>query len=161
MKWRHNYKSWDAGSRSWKPYSEIYDTPFWPSRLRGDYSHIDITPADDEAKAYQADIDEYVKLAKILDTYSERPQEWLKEELRDIKGHYKTPEETKEFLEALRGFITPEMLQKDQAEKEKKRIIVKKQKSALEQATKDAWDAAPDDLAERYKIISDAVQGVM
>lgn len=161
MKWKQSYEAWDEASQRWRPYSEVYDTPFWPSHLRGDYNNINITPADDEAKAYQADIDEYVKLAKILDTYAERPHEWLKEELRDIKGHYKTPEETKEFLEVLRDFITPEMLQKDQEkqnkETEKKRLL----EEQLEHATEEAWNTAPDDFAERYRIISDAVQGVM
>lgn len=176
MKWRQSYKAWDEGSQRWKPYSEIYDTPFWPSHLRGDYSHINITPADDEAKAYQDDIDEYVRLAKIYDTYAEKPHDWLAEELRDISGHYKTPEETKEFLEALRKFITPEMLQQEAKDKKKKGIIIVKEKGPrdqaeeerkrlldeqLERGAKEAWETAPDDFAERYRIISDAVQGVM
>ena len=169
MKWRQSYEEWDEGSQRWKPYSGIYDTPFWPSRLRGDYSNISITPADDEAKAYQANIDEYVKLAKIYDTYAERPHEWLKEELRDIKNHYKTPEETKEFLEVLREFITPEMLRQDERDQKKKEI--RKRLGAREVY----WDDHPDVIDnitkalasyDSYNVdtaqnITDAVQGVM
>ena len=160
MKWRQSYEAINPRG-DWQSYSGVYDSPFWPSNLRGSYRNVKITPEDDEAKAYQTDIDEYDRLAKIYNKYAEKPFDSFKQEWDDIKGHYKSPEDVKEFLEVLRDdFITPEMLQRDKEERKKEEIKRKLFEKQLERGTKEAWEAAPDDFAKRFDIISKATQDI-